>query len=156
MRIDPIRHAPAAIAAASAAMLAAALLFQYVGGLPPCALCLWQRYAYIAAGALGIAALAGARRVLIVLAAAALLAGAGVAAYHAGVEWKIFAGPSSCTGTVTAGSIEELRARLMAAPVVRCDEAPWTLFGVSLAGYNALIGAALAAYAFRAAWKTRP
>ena len=151
-----MRNAPIVIAVASAAMLIAALLMQYVGGLPPCALCHWQRYAYIASGVMGLAAWFGARRVLIALAGVAFLVGAGIAVYHAGVEWKIFAGPSGCTGTVTgAQTLEELRRQLTQAPVIRCDEAPWTLFGISIAGYNALISAALSAYAFAAAWKTR-
>ena len=151
-----IRNAPIVTVVASAAMLPAALAFQYLGGLPPCPLCHWQRYAYVASGVLGIAALAGARRAFLALAGMAFLAGAGIAAYHAGVEWTLFEGPAACTGTVSASTIEELRQRLTVAPVVRCDEAPWTLFGVSLAGYNALISAALAAYALHAAWKTRP
>ena len=156
MSIDLTRNAPIVIVVASAAMLAAALLMQYVGGLPPCALCHWQRYAYIASGVLGCAALFGARRVLIALAGVAFLVGAGIAVYHAGVEWKIFAGPSSCTSTVVgAQTLDELRRQLTAAPVIRCDEAPWTLFGISIAGYNALISAALSVYAFTAAWKTR-
>jgi disulfide bond formation protein DsbB len=156
MSTDPMRNAPIVIAVASAAMLIAALLMQYVGGLPPCALCHWQRYAYIASGVMGLAAWFGARRVLIALAGVAFLVGAGIAVYHAGVEWKIFAGPSGCTGTVTgAQTLEELRRQLTQAPVIRCDEAPWTLFGISIAGYNALISAALSAYAFAAAWKTR-
>jgi disulfide bond formation protein DsbB len=158
MSTDPylVRQAPLAIAAVSAAMLGAALLMQYVGGLPPCALCHWQRYAYVASGLLGLAAWFGARRVLIALAGVAFLIGAGIAVYHAGVEWKIFAGPSGCTGTVAgAQTIEELRRQLTQAPVIRCDEAAWTLFGISIAGYNALIGAALGVYAFAAAWRTK-
>ena len=156
MSTDPTRTAPIVIVLASGAMLGAALLMQYVGGLPPCALCHWQRYAYIASGLIGFAALFGARRVLIALAGVAFLVGAGIAVYHAGVEWKIFAGPSGCTGTVTgAQTLEELRRQLTQAPVIRCDEAPWTLFGISIAGYNALIAAALAVYAFAAAWKAK-
>jgi disulfide bond formation protein DsbB len=156
MSTDPTRNAPIVIAVASAAMLIAALAMQYVGGLPPCALCHWQRYAYIASGVIGLAAWFGARRVLIALAGVAFLVGAGIAVYHAGVEWKIFAGPSGCTGTVTgAQTLEELRRQLTQAPVIRCDEAPWTLFGISIAGYNALISAALAVYAFAAAWKAK-
>jgi disulfide bond formation protein DsbB len=156
MSTDPTRNAPIVIAVASAAMLIAALAMQYVGGLPPCALCHWQRYAYIASGVIGLAAWFGARRLLIALAGVAFLVGAGIAVYHAGVEWKIFAGPSGCTGTVTgAQTLEELRRQLTQAPVIRCDEAPWTLFGISIAGYNALISAALAVYAFAAAWKAK-
>jgi disulfide bond formation protein DsbB len=36
---------------------------------------------------------------------------------------------------------------LLNAPLTRCDEIPWSLFGVSMAGWNALVsaGAALCA-----------
>lgn len=157
MPFDMTRDAPIGIVLASAAMLSGALAFQYLGGLPPCELCHWQRWAYIAAGVFGILALLGLRRAMIALAGIALLIGAGTAVYHAGVEWKVFPGPTSCSGTVVgAQSLEELRQRLTVAPVVRCDEAPWRLLGLSLAGYNAIIGAALAAFALSAAWKTRP
>lgn len=151
------RSAPLWIVWASAAMLTAALLMQYVGGLPPCELCHWQRWAYIVSGLFGIGALVGPRRVFLALAGVAFIAGAGIAAYHAGVEWGIFAGPSACSGTVTgAQTLEELRQRLTVAPVVRCDEPAWTLFGISLAGYNAVISAALAVYALGAARKATP
>ena len=157
MPFDLTRNAPIGIVLASAAMLSGALAFQYLGGLPPCELCHVQRWTYIAAGVFGMLALLGLRRAMVALAGLAFLVGAGVAVYHAGVEWKLFPGPTSCSGTVVgARSVEELRQRLLVAPVVRCDEAPWRLLGVSLAGYNAIISAALAACTFAAAWKTRP
>lgn len=143
---------------ASAAVLAAALLSQYAGGLEPCALCVYQRAPYAAAIALAAAGLALADRRRAVgglhgLAAAVFLAGAGIAAYHAGVEWRWWAGTEACGGAPGAGarSVAELRAQIMAAPAVRCDEAAWSLFGVSMAGYNFLASLALAGFSAAAA-----
>ena len=143
---------------ASAAVLAAALLSQYVGGLEPCALCVYQRAPYAAAIVLAAAgfAMAGRRRAvggLHGLAAAVFLAGAGIAAYHVGVEWRWWAGTEACGAAPGAGarSVDELRAQIMAAPAARCDEVAWSLFGVSMAGYNFLASLALAGFSAVAA-----
>lgn len=144
------RNALAAILAASIIVLGGALVSQYWGGLAPCKLCLYQRWPYAITIALSLAALvllrpAPARRVITGLCALVFAVGAGIAFYHAGVEQGWFAGPSSCSGiAIDAGSIDELRRLLEAAPVVRCDEIPWSLFGISLAGYNFIASAALA------------
>lgn len=143
---------------ASAAVLGAALLSEYVGGLEPCALCVYQRAPYAAAIALAAAGFAMARRRRAVgglhgLAAAAFLVGAGIAAYHVGVEWRWWAGTEACAGAAAGGarSVDELRAQIMSAPAVRCDEAAWSLFGVSMAGYNFLASLALAGFSALAA-----
>jgi len=146
------RMASGLAALASAGLLAAVFAMQYLGGLAPCKLCLLQRWPHGAVVALGLAALVpalsdGARRALLGLIALAFAVTAGIGVYHAGVEYGWFAGPSGCTGTVGGATLEELRRNLMTAPVVRCDEAPWSLFGVSLAGYNALVSVALAGFA---------
>jgi len=144
----------AAVALGSAAVLGTALAFQHLGGLAPCVLCYWQRYPYWAAIPLAAAAaivVPRDRRIgaaLLGLAAAALATTAAIAAFHVGVEQKWWEGMSACGGTQgPSASLEELRARLLAAPVVRCDEPAWTLFGVSMAGYNFLAATALAALA---------
>ncbi len=139
-----------AILVASTAVLGAALASQYWGGLAPCELCLYQRWAYAAAIVLslaGLVALRGlaARRLLTALCTAAFTGGGCIAFYHAGVEQGWFAGPGSCSGVgLEARTVEDLRRILEAAPVVRCDEIPWSLFGVSLAGYNFIVSAVLA------------
>ncbi len=142
-------HAPALIALASIAVLGAALASQYLGGLAPCKLCHYQRWPYIFTIAAGLAAFAvpggsAARRWLVAACAIAFAVGGAVAVYHAGVEYGWFAGPASCSGTGAApATVEELR-RLLARPVVRCDEPAWTLLGVSMAGYNVVASAFLA------------
>src|SRR5438445_3774437 len=131
---------------ASAAIVGTALLFQYVGGLQPCELCLYQRWPYYAAiVATGVALLSGGERAMeAVIALCALLFAAStvLAFYHTGVEHHLFAGPTACTGGVTgASSVEALKAQLLARQPVNCDEPAWRLLGVSLAGWNLVASA---------------
>ncbi len=149
-----------ALLAASILILGAAFAFQLIGGLQPCELCIWQRYPYaVTIGLTGVGiglARAGVDRkflVFLLLACALTFAiGAGIGVFHVGVEHKWWEGTSACVGSIKgAGSIEDLRERLLAAPVVRCDEAAWSLFGISMAGYNVLLSAALAVVSLFAA-----
>lgn len=148
------RNAVVWAGAASAIALVIALGSQYLGGLAPCKLCIWQRIPHGIAIVIGLGALLWfrgprERQILTWLAVLVFAAGAGIAIYHTGIEQGWIAGPSSCTGLGSLNSattIEELRAQLLAAPVVRCDEIPWSLFGVSIAGWNALASLALAAF----------
>lgn len=126
------------------ALLAGAYSFQYLGGLYPCEMCWWQRYPHIFAILPAAAAFfAGqpAQRVLTIIAALSILASGLIGFYHAGVEYGIFQGVTSCT-VIASGSPEDFVKSLLEAPLVRCDVAPWTLFGVSLAGFNFLISTA--------------
>jgi disulfide bond formation protein DsbB len=142
---------------ASVGSLLAAFFFQYVIGLQPCILCIWQRWPYAVVIALTILVLTVAARspklraALLALCGVALLFGGGVAVFHVGVEQHWWTGTPGCGVTATADSIEALRAQIMAAPVVRCDQVAWSLFGISMAGYNILISLALAAVAFASA-----
>jgi disulfide bond formation protein DsbB len=145
-----VRNAPALILAASVIVLGSALASQYWGGLVPCKLCIWQRWPYVATIVAALLALfvfrgIGARRVLLGFCAAVFAIGGAIAVYHAGVEQGWFSGPSSCSGDATAAqTVEDLRRLLLAQPVVRCDEIPWSLFGISMAGYNAIVSLILA------------
>jgi disulfide bond formation protein DsbB len=136
---------------ASAAIVGTALLLQYVGGLQPCELCLYQRWPYYAAiVATGVALISSGERAMgAVIALCALLfaASTALAFYHVGVEQHWFAGPSACTGSATgASSIEALKAQLLARQPVNCDEPAWRLFGISLAGWNLLASALITAF----------
>ncbi len=140
------RTAPALLFAVSGGLLLGALAFQYIGGLKPCEMCHWQRWAHL--GVLVVAGLGWAtgNRALGWLAVLAMLDAAGLGLFHAGVEQKWWPGITACTSPVTAGmSTEAMLDSLLTAPLVRCDEIPWSLLGVSMAGWNALIsvGAAL-------------
>jgi disulfide bond formation protein DsbB len=156
--MNEARLPAALILAASIAVLGAAFLFQYVGGLAPCVLCIDQRYPYGVTIALSLLALLladrRARGALLLLSALAFAIGAGIAVFHVGVEHHWWEGTAACTGSAAggpAGSLDALRAQVMGAKVVRCDRIPWSLFGISMAGYNAMISAALALFSLGAA-----
>jgi disulfide bond formation protein DsbB len=143
---------------ASIAILGGAFAFQFIGGLHPCALCLWQRYPYaVIIGLAGIGAglsRAGVKRsqlaILMGLCALAFLIDAGIAGFHVGVEQKWWEGLSTCSGTTGgAASTDELLGKLLAAPVIRCDDIAWSMFGISMAGYNFLMALALGIVSLR-------
>jgi disulfide bond formation protein DsbB len=139
------------LGAAALALIAGALGFQYLDRLPPCEMCMWQRYPHFAAAFVGLAGGFLVRMKLlprswgtaIAVAAAVFIAVSGaIGVYHAGVEWQWWKGPQACTGSAfqSGGGPLDLNA-----PVVRCDKAAWRLFGISLAGYNAVLSFAIAA-----------
>lgn len=134
--------------AGSAALLAAALTFQALG-YAPCELCVLQRWPHLAAALIACAmAVLGWRRWLALLGLAAILTAFGVAVFHAGVEMKIWDGPQHCSGGVSglaSMSTQDLMTALQSAPVVRCDQIAWSLLGISMAGWNAICSAILAA-----------
>lgn len=141
--------------AGAVAPLLVALAAQHLGGLAPCELCLWQRWAY--GGAIASALLAllaagspNASRLLIALGGIAALVGCGIAIFHVGVEQHWWQGLSGCSGSALSGDMtaQEFEAAILAAPTVRCDEIAWSFAGISMAGYNALYAAALALFAF--------
>ncbi len=150
-------HAPALVLAACIGALGTVFAMEHLGGLVPCPLCIAQRWPYgvamvFAAMALAPGAAGIRKRLLLAGCAAAFLIGGAIGVYHAGVEQGWFEGPAACSAApARAGTIEALRAQLMATPVVRCDEIPWSLFGISLAGYNAILAAGLFAFSAMAA-----
>ena len=146
------------IAAASLAILASVWIFQGLG-YQPCELCLTQRYAFYAAAPLALlTALVASRsahglaRAGFALLAAVFVVSAALAAYHAGVEYHWWTGPTACTGGLN-GSLDanDLLKSLDSVKVVRCDEVQLRIAGLSLAGWNVLASAALAVYAAIAA-----
>jgi disulfide bond formation protein DsbB len=129
-----------------AALLAGAWISQLAGGLIPCEMCHWQRWPHYAALLPALGALMvrqGAIPAILTIVAALLVGTSGaIGLFHAGVEYGWWEGLTACSTATVTGNIGDL----MNAPIVRCDVAPWTLAGISLAGYNALIsigGAAL-------------
>lgn len=149
----PLAPAPLLLAFCSGALLAGAYGFQYIGGLPPCTLCYWQRTPYAATIVLGLVAAffrGKPQHVMMLLMAALFFANGALAAYHAGVEWKLLPGPSACSGSgVPSESLEDLKRRLAGTHIVRCDEAPWVFLGLSLAGWNAVAAIGLGVLALR-------
>lgn len=132
-------------AGGSLALLAGAFAFQHLGGMAPCKLCLWQRWPHAAAILIGLVALALPGRALPLLGAAAALCTAGIGLYHTGVERGWWQGPTTCSsGPVTGLTPQELLDQIMTAPLVRCDEVPWEMFGLSMASWNAVASLAFA------------
>jgi disulfide bond formation protein DsbB len=154
------RAFPAFVVAASAFVLGLVLAAQYWFGLAPCELCLYERWPWEAAIVISLVALVvgsepGLPWVALVL-ALVFIAGTGLAFYHVGVEQHWFAGPTACTAPAkTAQTLAELKAQLMNQQVVRCDVPAWTLWGVSLAGWNLIASAAMAGICIAAAFLAR-
>jgi disulfide bond formation protein DsbB len=134
--------------AVSAAMLGAALLFQYVGGLYPCVLCIYQRIPYVVVIGLGVVGFVASREDGSVSAVAIWIAGlcalaflidSGIAVFHVGVEQGWWSGTDGCVGgDIDTSSIEAMRQAILDAPAVRCDDVAWSMLGISMAGWNAL------------------
>lgn len=137
LRMADLKRARLLALLVPAGLLIGAYLFQYVGDLPPCEMCWWQRYPHFAAA--GIAALSFAltpskARPLVLLAALAIAISGGIGVFHAGVEQGWWEGLTTCT----AGGAMTLD-ELMNQPLIRCDQIPWSLFGISIAGWNAIL-----------------
>jgi len=127
------------------ALLAGAWGSQLVGHLYPCEMCHWQRWPHYAALPFALLAFVVPQRSIakaFVIVAALLIAVSGaIGVAHAGVEYHWWNGFTACTQTVDLrglGPDARLEA-LMKAPVIRCDVAQWSLAGISLAGFNAIL-----------------
>ncbi len=149
---------PMLIGLAAASLLTAALVSEYRFDLTPCELCLWQRWPHGIAAALALVGLAvapGPRRGLVTAAMGLVMAaGTAIAVLHVGVEAGWWTGPTDCAGpalgmTDPAALVDAL----MDTPTVRCDEVVFRFLGLSMAGWNALASAGLAAVAGLAAWR---
>lgn len=147
----PVRLFPSLLLLACVGAMATALTTQYGFGLEPCILCIYQRIPYVVAGVLAAIALSPkvplrGKIVLIALCGLAFAVDSATAVYHVGVEhhwWE-----SACVGGVNpeANSPEALQALLAGPPPVPCDRIPWSVFGISMAGYNAMFAFALAVF----------
>ena len=153
---SPAVAAALIIAAVSAGAILGAYFFQYVVDIPPCPLCYEQRIPHYIAVPLGLAvagaAAGNAPRWLVAAGLAALaltlLTTAGIGVFHAGVEWKLWPGPSDCSGPITSfGDAGTLPDQINKTSVVRCDEVRFRFLGLSLAGYNAIFSVILAGLA---------
>jgi disulfide bond formation protein DsbB len=141
LRIHDSRTLAILLFAVSAGVLGTVYASQYLGGLQPCNLCLYQRWPWWIAGGLGAVAAfapisATVRGWLCFAAGLSVLAGAGIAAYHTGVEQHWWQGPTTCGAGAIPSSFADMQ-RMMATPIVPCDKPAWTLLGISMAGYNA-------------------
>src|SRR5690348_6342875 len=163
VRRDPIVAAAATVAVIGALTICGFFFFEYVLGYPPCPLCLDQRNAFYVsvplAALLWLGANHGASSKVITAGFAVItvvmLWNTGLSAYHAGVEWKFWPGPTDCSGPINSlGTTTDLMKSLQNIRVVRCDEAAWRLFGVSLAGYDVIVSFVLVLAAAFGFWRT--
>ena len=147
----------------STAALIAAFAFEYIGGLKPCSLCIYQRIPHGLAITLCLMTLVFKLsppfvvRIFIILALTSLV-GAGIALFHIGVEQQFWPGTQGCGSNIEATTVEAFRLKLLQQPIVRCDEIAWSLFGVSMAGYNLILSIGLSfipAFAIFKWWNIR-
>lgn len=144
-------------AAGSAGLLASALAFEHLGGLAPCELCHWQRAGHLIA-LIGLIGILTDRLVWPLIGAAGAAGSALAGLYHMGMEKRWWSGPEACSGglDLSAMSGEAALAALLVAAPVRCDEVVWSLIGLSMAGWNALISVGLCAVWVAASHKKTP
>ena len=126
--------------AISAGLLGGAFAFEYLGGLMPCNMCIWQRWPHaiiIVAALIGLRGITPTFMMGIIAISAAVSVGLG--SFHAGVEWQLWQGPSGCTAALQSNmAAADLVDQLLATPIVRCDEVAWSFLGISMAGWNAI------------------
>lgn len=133
-------------------MLTAALIAQYGFSLPPCHLCMFQRYPYAVIAAVAVIGYYFVQKpriwwALVAVCLALLMLDAAIAFYHAGVEAGVFIGPSGCTNQATTGqSLEEMRAQIMNAPLVSCDQPMARILGLTLAAWNGIAASLMALF----------
>jgi disulfide bond formation protein DsbB len=139
----PVRLARLLALATPLALLGGAYIGQYAFGLVPCEMCWWQRYPHFAALALAALAFAmpAAAGAFTALSGLAILISGLIGAFHAGVEYHWWQGPTACSA-MSLKDVADPLAAIMAAPVVRCDSVQWQLLHVSLAGWNFLFSVA--------------
>ncbi len=141
--------------AGSAALLLGAFGFQHIGGLAPCAMCLWQRWPHAVAIALAAVGLAVPHAIVAVAGALSMLTGAGIALLHTGVEREWWTLNLACTGggeDLGAMDVTALLDPTQGSGIVLCTEVAWSFLGLSMASWNGLASLAIAALWIAAAW----
>jgi disulfide bond formation protein DsbB len=133
-------------AAGSGALLLAALGFQHVAGLAPCALCIWQRWPHVAAVLIGLIGLRVRQAWVFALGALSAATSAGIGIFHTGVELGMWQGLSSCMGDLDVSDMSAKAAldAILTAEVVSCDAVAWDFAGLSMASWNAVLSLLLA------------
>lgn len=141
------------------ALMLGALGSQFIGGLFPCEMCHWQRWPHEIAIAAALFAFPlgdkPAGRAALALAIIGILVSGAIGVFHAGVEYHWWEGITRCSAPITAKSADEIFAQIMATPMIQCDVPQWTLFGISLAGFNAIFSI-LGGLGILALWKRKP
>lgn len=134
---------------ASFGLLAGAFWFEIIVGLPPCNLCIWQRWPHaIIIAIAGIGLVAIKQNWMLLFIALSAISTALIGFYHSGVEQGWWSGPSGCSNQLNSDTdISSLTTSLLEMPVVKCDEIAWSLMGISMAGWNSIASFAIAVFA---------
>jgi disulfide bond formation protein DsbB len=134
---------------ASFGLLAGAFWFEIIVGLPPCNLCIWQRWPHaIIIAIAGIGLVAIKQNWMLLFIALSAISTALIGLYHSGVEQGWWSGPSGCSNQLNSDTdISSLTTSLLEMPVVKCDEIAWSLMGISMAGWNSIASFAIAVFA---------
>ena len=132
-------------------VLATAYAFEYLANLQPCVLCIYQRIPYAVVIGLMLAAAIVRKNsqfntILFIATSVVFAIGSTIAIFHIGIEQHLWQGTPECGNFMETDSVEALRKQLLAQPIVRCDEVAWSLFGISMTGYNFLISTSLLLY----------
>lgn len=141
-------------ALASTGLLAGAFSFEIIVGLPPCNLCIWQRWPHAIIIAIAVIGLIAIKQnwILLLIVLSAISTGL-IGLYHSGVEQEWWSGPSGCSNQMNSyKDISSLTTSLLEMPVVKCDEIAWSLMGISMAGWNSIGSFSIAIFAFLC-WK---
>lgn len=139
------KNASLLLGLAAIAVLATVFASQYLGGLAPCQMCIWQRWPFAVLIVIGLIGVFWRPKMMLTLALLTLLVSIGLAGYHVAVEQGWLALPAGCAAGTDAGSVEELKALLKAAPPT-CDQIEFSLLGLSLAGWNVVASLTLAIF----------
>ncbi|MGI9485007.1 MAG: disulfide bond formation protein B [Geminicoccaceae bacterium] len=139
------KNASLLLGLAALAILATVFASQYLGGLEPCQMCIWQRWPFAILVVIGLIGAFWRPKVMLTLALLTLLVSIGLAGYHVAVEQGWLALPAGCAVGTDAGSVEELKALLKAAPPT-CDQVDFSVLGLSLAGWNVVGSIILATF----------
>jgi len=154
--VNPLSRRRLMLYAAAAFVVSAATIltawgFQLIGGYLPCPLCLEQRVPYyvgipLALLAVWFAAVGRVRtsRILLFAFAVVMAYGCYLGVYQAGAEWGFWSGPTDCaTADTTVRSAGSLLQTLSTTRIVSCTEPALRIFGLSFAGWNAVVCAVL-------------
>lgn len=141
------------------ALMIGALGSQFIGGLFPCEMCHWQRWPHEVAIAAALFTFPLKEkplgRIALAIAIAGILVSGAIGLFHAGVEYRWWEGITRCSAPPTGGSTADLMAQIMATPMIQCDVPQWTLFGISLAGFNAIFSL-LGGFGIIVLWVRKP
>ena len=127
----------------SVVAIASALIAEYYFDLQPCAMCLKQREPYyiIIAGFILVMILKWQDKIWFYVGVQIVsIYGLFYSLWHVGIENKILAGPSSCSGGLNISTnTSSLKEQIISKAVINCEEVAWSIFGLSAATMNSLL-----------------